>query len=261
MAYQTVIYQKDGPTAVITMNRPEKYNALSMQLLSDIKSALEEAERDGEVRAVIITGGSDKFFSTGADLNEALQTTTVQQTYAYMNYFRSLNATIERHSKAVIAAISGYCLTGGCELAMACDLRIAAENAQFGITSVRIGSVAGAGGTQRLPRLVGLTKAKELLFTSQFIDAQEASRIGLVNKVVPAGQVLDEAKKMAAVIAEMAPISIKLTKLAVNSGMQEDLNSALDLEAGCTAQAFTTEDKKEGMSAFLEKRKAVFKGR
>jgi enoyl-CoA hydratase/carnithine racemase len=174
---------------------------------------------------------------------------------------RDTNAAIERCPKPVIAAISGYCLTGGLEMALACDVRVAAENAKFGITSAKIGTVAGAGGTQRLPRLVGPAKAKELLFSSEFIDAQEAWRIGLVNRVVPVGQEVRAAEAMAAVFAERAPLSLSFAKTAVNVGMTMPLEAALAFEIGLTAQLYTTEDKREGIRAFLEKRRAEFRGR
>jgi len=212
-----------------------------------------------DVRGIIIAG-SEKFFSTGADLNDGIKVKTLPDTLRYQRHQRGLTEAIERASKPVVAAICGYCLTGGFELALACDLRIAGENAQFGITSAKIGSVAGLGGTQRLPRLVGAGRAKELLFTADFIDAREADRIGLVNRVVPVADVLAEAKRMVSRFAERAPLSVWLMKRAVDVGMNADLETALYFEGQCTALTFATADRQEGWSAFLEKRPARFKG-
>ena len=252
--------ERRPPVAVLTLNRPEKRNALSVALLQAIRTALQELADVTAVRVLILTG-NDKFFSSGMDLDDLAGVANVADTQRVLGEARATNAEIERSPKPVIAAISGYCLTGGLELAMACDIRVAAENARFGITSARIGTVAGMGGTQRLPRLVGPAKAKELLFSTDFIDAQEALRIGLVNKVVPAAEALKAAEAMAGVFAQRAPLSLSYAKMAVNAGMNMDLESALSFEAGLTAQLYTTEDKAEGMRAFLEKREPRFKGR
>ena len=187
--------------------------------------------------------------------------TAVAETLRVLGILHDATAAIERCPKPVIAAISGFCLTGGLELAMACDVRVATETARFGITSAKIGSVAGVGGTQRLPRLIGPGRAKELLFSCEFVDAQEAHRIGLVNRVVPPGQELAAAEEMARVYAERAPLSLRFAKTAVNVGMTMPLPAALVFEMGLTAQLFTTADKSEGVRAFLEKRPARFQGR
>jgi enoyl-CoA hydratase/carnithine racemase len=261
MTDATILHvERRPPAAVLTMNRPEKFNALSLALLQAIRTAVQELGTEETARVLILTG-SEKFFSTGMDLDDLAGVASVADTQRVLGVARQTNAEIERCPKPVIAAISGYCLTGGLELAMACDVRVAAENAKFGITSAKIGSVAGMGGTQRLPRLVGPGKAKELLFSTEFIDAQEALRIGLVNKVVPAGEAVMAAEAMARVFAQRAPLSLWYAKMAVNVGMNMDLESALSFESGLTAQLFTTEDKAEGMRAFLEKRPARFKGR
>ncbi len=252
--------ERRPPVAVLTLNRPEKRNALSVALLQAIRAALQELGKEEAVRVLILTGG-DKFFSTGMDLDDLAGVASVADTHRILGESRATNGEIERCPKPVIAAISGYCLTGGLELAMACDIRVAAENAKFGMTSARIGTVAGMGGTQRLPRLVGPAKAKELLFSTEFIDAREALRIGLVNKVVPAGEAVTAAEAMAGIFAQRAPLSLWYAKMAVNAGMNMDLESALSFEAGLTAQLYTTEDKSEGMRAFLEKREPRFKGR
>ena len=247
MTDSTILHvERRPPVAVLTMNRPEKFNALSLALLQAIRTAAEELEAEEAVRVLIITG-AEKFFSTGMDLDDLAGVAGVADTQRVLGEARQTNAKIERCPKPVIAAVSGYCLTGGLELAMSCDIRVAAENAKFGITSAKIGSVAGMGGTQRLPRLVGPAKAKELLFSTEFIDAREALRIGLVNKVVPVGETVKAAEAMAGVFAQRAPLSLWYAKMAVNVGMNMDLESALSFETGLTAQLLTTEDKAEGM--------------
>ncbi len=260
MADTSVLIERRPPVALLTLNRPEKYNALSIELLQRLEAVVRELGEDRSVRAVIIRGAT-KYFSTGMDLDDMSTIESVADTQRMLTAFRNANEAIERCPKPVIAAISGFCLTGGLELAMACDIRVSAETGRFGITSARIGSVAGAGGTQRLPRLVGAGRAKDLLFSCEFIDAQEAWRIGLVNRVVPAGQEVEAAEGMARVYAERSPLGVWFAKVAVNTGMAMPLDAALVFEAGLTAQLFTTRDKAEGMRAFLEKRSPVFEGR
>lgn len=260
MAELPVLVERRPPVALLTLNRPEKYNALSVELLRGLQALVSELGADDAIRTIILRG-SAKYFSTGMDLDDLATVTSVADTQRVLGVFRDTNAALERCPKPVIAAISGFCLTGGLELALACDIRIAAEHATFGITSAKIGTVAGAGGTQRLPRLIGPGRAKELLFSAEFIDAQEAYRIGLVNRVVPEGQEVEAAEAMARVFAERAPLSLWFTKMAVNVGMTMPLDAALAFEAGLTAQLYTTEDKKEGMRAFLEKRPARFQSR
>ncbi len=260
MGENPLLVERRPPVALLTLNRPEKYNALSVELLQRLQAALQELGDDGAIRTVIVRG-SPKYFSTGMDLDDLSTVASVADTQRVLGVFRDANAALERCPKPVIAAISGYCLTGGLELAMACDIRVATETSKFGITSAKIGSVAGAGGTQRLPRLVGPGRAKELLFSCEFIDAQEAYRIGLINRVVPAGQEVEAAEALARVFAERAPLSLWFAKTAVNVGMTMPLEAALAFEAGLTAQLFTTRDKAEGMQAFLEKRPAAFQGR
>lgn len=260
MKYELINVHVDGSAGVIVLNRPDTHNSISSQMRSEIVQALTDLEGDDAVRGVIITG-NERAFSTGADLNEALSVKEGENLLRYYRGWRTLSYTIEHLYKPVIAAIEGHCITGGLELALSCDMRIAGETANFGITSSKIGSVAGAGGTQRLPRLVGPAVAKELLFTANFIKAEEALRIGLVNKVVPKGDTVASAKKMIEIFEDRGPLSIAWMKLAVNVGMNLDLESALDLEASLSGQAFTTADKEEGMRSFLEKRKAVFQGR
>ena len=211
------------------------------------------------MRSLIITGGPD-FFSSGADLTEAIEVKNAADGLRYFQSLHRLNATLEGLSKPVIAAIEGFCMTGGCEMALACDLRVAGEGASFAITSARIGTVAGAGGTQRLPRIVGLANALDMLFSAEPIDTDEAYRIGLINRKTARGGALEQALAMAAVHAERAPLSLALMKRAVRRGMQMDLPSGLDLETFIVTCIYGTNDKDEGISAFLEKRKAEFKG-
>jgi enoyl-CoA hydratase/carnithine racemase len=259
MAYKTINVERKGPAGIITLNRPDKLNALSQELIGEVIAALGELDIDDTVRGIIITG-SEKAFSTGADLNDGIKMKTLPDTFRYQQHQRRLTEAVERNSKPVIAAVAGYCLTGGFELALACDIRIAAENAQFGITSSKIGSVAGLGGTQRLPRLIGAGRAKELLFTADFIDAREADRIGLLNRLVPLAELMPEALRLVSRFAERAPLSIWLMKRAVDVGMNVDLESALSFEGHCTALSFTTADRAEGWNSFLQKRPVRFTG-
>jgi enoyl-CoA hydratase/carnithine racemase len=260
MSYETIRVDNDGPAAVITLNRPEKRNAISTQLMDEVVAALGTADHEPGIRAVILTGGP-AYFAAGADLNEALQVKTAEQGMSYFKRWHRLNQTIEELGKPVIAAIEGFCITGGLELALACDLRVAGEGSSFAITSSKIGTVAGAGGTQRLPRIVGVSNALDILFAANPIDAQEAHRIGLVNRLVKRGEALGAAKAMVKVYEERAPLSLALVKRAVHRGMQMDLASAIEFETFLVTTIYGTEDKQEGISAFLEKRTAQFKGK
>ncbi len=260
MSYTTIIVAQEGPSCVITLNRPDRRNAVSLRMMDEIIEAAHAAEADASVRAVLITGGP-AFFSAGADLNEALQIRSATDGTRYFKSWHRLTCALEALGKPVIAAIEGFCITGGCELALACDLRIAGEGASFAITSSRIGTVAGAGGTQRLPRVVGPAKALELLFSAEPVDAAEAYRIGLVNRAVPKGEALTTAKALASVYAERAPLGLAFAKRAVYRGLQMDLESGLEFETFLVTTIYGTEDKQEGISAFLEKRKPSFKGR
>lgn len=261
MSYKELRYEKEGRIGIITLNRPKRLNALSFQLNNEISAVFDEIENDDDVQVVIFTGG-DKVFSAGADIKER-SSVDITQSQAYFGQLKTHDfcCKIENFEKPVIAAISGVAVGGGCELAMVCDLRIASETARFGLSEVNIGVMPTAGGTQRLPRLIGITKAKELLYTGEFIDAQEAYRIGLVNKVVPVDQLMIETRDLAKKIAAKPPLSVKYLKRAVNIGMQLDLSSALDYESQIAAMLSCSEDRKEGFQAFVEKRKPVFKGR
>lgn len=260
MVYKTIIYEKSEGIGTITLNRPKSMNALNSELFRELNHVLDEIERDDDVKVVIFTGG-EKFFAAGADITEVGKISTPVEAHAFAKEAQNIFNRIEDLEKPVIAAVSGFALGGGCELALACDLRIAAENASFGQPEIKIGVMPGGGGTQRLPRVIGLTKAKELLYTGDPIDAHEAYRIGLVNKVVPTESLMDEARKMALKIARQPGIPLKITKLAVNRGINMDIKSAMAYEACCFEMLFSTEDQKEGMQAFIEKRKPVFKNK
>lgn len=257
---ELLLIERRLPAVIVRFNRPEKKNALSMALLAAIDETLAELDREPDIRGVILTG-NDQVFSTGGDLKEALEVRTLPEIREWLELFRRANSRIESLTKPVIAAINGYCVTGGLELALCCDIRIAGTTAQFGITSSRIGTVAGAGGTQRLARLVGPEWTKELLFSGNFIDSETALRIGLISESVPPEQVIARALQRIDVYAQRAPLSLTYSKMAVNNGLQMDLESALHYERQITSSLFLTEDRREGTSAFLEKRPPRFKGK
>ena len=261
MPYKTIIFDKADQIATITLNRPEKLNALSPQLVGELYDALNDADTDDTVRAIILTGG-DTVFAAGADLG-AMNTASPDVVQTFKQRFSTGNPFdyIEQLGKPVIAAIAGYALGGGCELAMCCDFRIAADNAKFGQPEIRVGLIPGAGGTQRLPRLIGMTKAKELIMLGDTIDAEKAEQLGLVNAVVPTENLLDEANKLAARLIDRPPFGLRLAKMVMNMGADRDLQTALALERQAFAMLFATEDQKEGVRAFTEKRKPEFKGR
>lgn len=259
MSYQTIKTRSEGPAFIIELNRLDRRNAVSEQMMDDIVAACHEVEYRKDVSAIVLTGGRD-YFSAGADLNEAFKVNSAQEGRRYFSHWHRLNDALEQSSKPVIAAIEGFCMTGGLELALAADIRIASQNSTFAITSARIGTVAGAGGTQRLPRVVGLANALEILFSAEPIDAAEALRVGLVNRLVPNGTTLEVAVSMATHYATRAPLSLAFVKRAVHRGMQMDLASAIEFETMLVTTIYGTKDKGEGISAFLEKRTAQFKG-
>jgi len=252
--------ERRGSAAVVTLHRPDRQNALSSTLLNELGATLREADRDEAVRGIILTG-NEKVFSTGGDLKEALALDNIGAIRRWLEAFQRANEAIESIGTPVVAAIEGFCLTGGLELALCCDIRISADNAQYGITSSRIGTVAGAGATQRLARLIGPEWTKEILFSGNFIDAKTAHSIRLVSEVVPLGQTVARALERIESYAQRAPLSVAYSKFAVNNGLQMDLESALHYERQITTTLFLTEDKREGMAAFLEKRAPVFRGR
>jgi enoyl-CoA hydratase/carnithine racemase len=229
-------------------------------MMADVAEACRQAEAEPSACGVIVTGGT-QFFSAGADLNEAQQIKSPRDGVDYMKHWERLNDSIETLGKPVIAAIEGFCMTGGFEFVLACDIRVAGAGASFALTSSKIGTVPGAGGTQRLPRLVGIGKALDILFSSDPIDAERAERIGLVEYLVPAGEALAKAKAMIQVYEKRAPLSLAYAKRAVLAGMQMDLRSAVEFERFLVTAIYGSEDRREGIGAFLEKREAVFKGR
>ena len=259
MADATVLTEIAGRIAIVTINRPEKLNALNTSVRTGLVAALDELERNGDVRAVILTGAGAKAFVAGADIAEFEGNTPVDQ-YRIMSA-RSVYGAADRFPKPLIAAVNGFCLGGGCELAMACDIRLAAEGAKFGQPEVNLGLIPGGGGTQRLPRLVGLGRAFRLLYTGDLIDAAEALRIGLVDEVVPAADLMNQARALAQKIAAKSPVALSLIKEAVRSSMRMPLDDGLRHEATLFGLVFASEDKREGVAAFLAKRAPEFSGR
>lgn len=258
--YNTLIYEKKDNIGVLTVNRPDKLNALSNELTEELQHLLDEIEKDVDLRVVVITGAGDKAFVAGADINELIERDALQGRDV-SRFRQALFARIENLPVPVIAAVNGYALGGGLELALACNIRIASEKAQFGAPEVKLGIIPGDGGTQRLPRLVGLGRAMELVLTGDFIDAQEAHRIGLVNRVVSPDELMESVMTLAKKIASRPPLAVKYAKEAVNRSQEGDTASGYALESYLHALACTTEDKKEGVAAFLEKRKGKFKGK
>ncbi len=257
MGYQNVIATTEGQIGIVQLNRPKVLNALNFETLNELGNALEEMDKDENVRVIILTGG-DKVFAAGADIKEMYEATVVTLT---LGRRFELWDRIRRISKPIIAAVSGYCLGGGNELAMNCDIILASENATFGQPEVNIGVMTGAGGSQRLTRTVGKHKAMEMLLTGKPIGAEEAYRIGLVNHVYPPESLLDEAKRMANVIASKSPISIRTSKEAILRAHDTTVEMGLEFERKAFYMLFATDDAKEGMRAFIEKRKPIFKGR
>ena len=260
MAYQEIVVEREGRLAIITLNRPRVLNALTFTLLAELKQAVEELEDDIDARVLIITGAGDRSFCSGSDVKE-LDKIGPERATAYMRLGQQAFRAIEELGKPVIAAVRGYALGGGSELAQACDLRVAAESAKFGQLEITLGNMPGWGGTQRLPRLVGPTMAKQMIFTGDMIDAREAHRIGLVNKVVPDDMLMQETKELALKIASRGPIALRLAKWAVDRGLDGSLQTGLAVETLGVALCTTTEDQLEGTRAFREKRQPVFRGR
>jgi enoyl-CoA hydratase len=258
--FQNITVDKDGPAGIITLNRPDVLNALNAKLLGELSFALLELERNADVRAVIITGAGPKAFAAGADIGElnALNSAIAGADQARMG--QSITRQIERLRKPVIMAINGFALGGGCEIALSGDIRIASENAKFGQPEVNLGLIPGYGGSQRTTRLLGKGMASYLCLTGEIIDAAEALRIGLVERVVPLADLLTEAKRIAGVIATKAPLAITACKRAINGGAHLSIDDALELEAIEFGTLVDTRDFREGTSAFLEKRKPEWSG-
>jgi len=258
--YSTLLYEKKETIGILTINRPEKMNALSNQLTSELKTVLDEIEQDDKLRVLIFTGAGDKAFVAGADINE-LVIRDAQIGRKVSKERQDLFSRIENLSVPVIAAVNGYALGGGLELALACSIRICSERAKFGAPEVKLGIIPGDGGTQRLPRLVGQGRAMEMILSGDFIDAHEAYRIGLANKVVPHEELMEKTLELADKIASRPPLAVQFAKEAVNRSVRSGSDSGYALESYLHALSCTTEDKKEGVSAFLEKRKGQFKGK
>jgi enoyl-CoA hydratase len=258
-SYETLLVERQDRVAFITINRPEKRNALNIKTREEGAAALDELAEDDSVRVVIITGAGDKAFIAGADIGEFAGRTSVMQRSVMLG--RSLFTAIDNFPKPVIAMINGYCLGGGNELAMACDLRIASETASFGQPEINLGIIPGGGGTQRLTRLVGEGKAMELILTGDIIDARTAALLGLVNMVVPLEELRAKTIEIANRIAGKSPIALRMAKEAVKLASRSNLDEGLRREIDLFALCFSSEDKDEGVSAFLEKRKPEFKGR
>jgi enoyl-CoA hydratase len=258
-SYETLLLDRRDRVALVTINRPDKRNALNIKTREEGAAILEELRNDDSIRIVIITGAGDKAFIAGADIAEFAGRTAISQRDVMTG--RSLFTAIDTFPKPIIAMINGYCLGGGCELALACDIRIASENASFGQPEINLGIIPGGGGTQRLTRLVGEGKAMELILTGEIIDAKTAFAIGLVNHVVPADQLEIKTMEIANRMADKGPIALKLAKEAVKIASRSLLDEGLRREVDLFALCFSTEDKDEGVEAFLEKRKPAFKGK
>ncbi|MEP6742379.1 MAG: enoyl-CoA hydratase-related protein [bacterium] len=257
--YDTLLLERRERVAVITINRPDKRNALNIKTREEGAALLEELRADESVGVVVFTGAGDKAFIAGADIGEFAGRTSMMQRDVMTA--RSLFTAIDTFPKPVIAMINGYCLGGGCELALACDIRIASETASFGQPEINLGIIPGGGGTQRLTRLVGEGKAMELILSGEIVDAKTAYAIGLVNHVFPADQLQAKTMEIANRIAEKSPIALSLAKEAVKLASRSNLDEGLRREVDLFALCFSTEDKDEGVSAFLEKRKPIWKGK
>lgn len=263
MEFKNIIYSKDKERGIakVVINRPEVRNALNRGARQELRSVIEDIRQDESIRVLTITGAGDKAFIGGADISELKEASPIEIEEYTCTLGQQLYTDIENLDIPVIAMINGFCLGGGCELAMACDIRIASDNARFGQPEISVGIIPGGGGTQRLPRLIGWGRAKELIYTGRIIDAVEAERIGLVDKVVPPDRLEEEVRQLAEAIISQSPLIIRLAKKVINRGMYTDLATGLACERANFALCFATEDHIEGMTAFLEKRKPEFRGR
>ena len=260
LKFENILYEKNGPIATVALNRPKVLNALNQTVFMELKAAFEDARDDSNVRGVILTGSGDKAFAAGADIAEMSNYSAFEAEEATRRA-QAVTELIENLGKPVVAAVNGFALGGGCELASACTIRIASETAKFGQPEVKIGIMPGAGGTQRLPRLVGKGRALQLILTGEIINVQEAYRIGLVNEVVPAVNLIARAEEILHQINLNAPLGVKFSIEAVNKGLDAGVSEGLLIEASLFGICAGSEDKKEGTSAFLEKRAPQFHGR
>ncbi|MCQ2969705.1 MAG: short-chain-enoyl-CoA hydratase [Clostridium sp.] len=260
MEFNNVLLKKEDNIAIVTINRPKALNALNSETLKELNTIIEDLENDKNIYCVILNGSGEKSFVAGADIEE-MKDLDSKGGKEFGLLGNKVFRRLENLNKPVIAAISGFALGGGCELAMACDIRIASEKAKFSQPEAGLGITPGFGGTQRLPRLIGEGKAKELIYTCAMVNADEALSIGLVNKVVPLEKLMDEAMAMAKDICSNAPIAVKTCKDAINRGMQVDIDKGIEIEAGDFGSCFDSLDQKEGMNAFLERRKKNFQNK
>lgn len=260
MTYECIRFEVKEKIAYLTINRPNVLNALNWRTMQEIHHAFKKSKDDAGVAGVIITGSGEKSFAAGADIKE-IATHDPVGAKEFSHASQEILHFVEHFRKPVIAAVNGFCLGGGCELAMACHMRIASENSKFGLPEVNLGIIPGNGGTQRLPRLVGKGRALELILTGNMIDAQEAYRIGLANRVVPLNELMGTAEEILRTIFTKGPIAIKLALEAVNEGMELSLPQGVQHETNLFGLCFSTEDMKEGAEAFMEKRKPNFKGK
>jgi enoyl-CoA hydratase/carnithine racemase len=260
LTLENLLYEKKGPIAYVTLNRPRVLNALNQRTWENLRTAFEDAREDAQVRGVILTGAGDKAFIAGADISELAHVTAVEAEKS-SSYGQAVLNLIENLGKPVIAAVNGFALGGGCETAMACTIRVASENAKFGQPEVKLGLIPGGGGTQRMPRLVGKGRALQLILSGEMISAQEGYRIGLVNEVVPPADLIARSEAVLKKIFSNAPVAVKYSLDAVNKGMETSQAEGLSLEASLFGLCAGTEDKKEGTQAFLQKRPPQFQGR
>jgi len=259
MDNEQIMIQEEGGVATITLNRPKVMNAFNFDLLRALEEKIAEIRFRADIRVVIITGAGDKAFCAGADLKERA-TMSRAQVKEFIFTIRNLFTGIENLNKPVIAAVNGVALGGGTELALACDIRLASDSASMGLTEARLAIIPGAGGTQRLPRLIGRSKAKELIFTGKRVDASEALDIGLVNQVCPQDELLPTCRAMAAQICECGPLAVEQAKYAIDNGLETDITTGLAIESNAYWLLIPTEDRLEGLAAFKEKRKPAYRG-
>ncbi len=261
MPYKHIIYEKEGDLAILTFNRPEVRNALNYLAIDEALEAVRDAEADESVRVIIVTGAGDRAFISGADIRELQERGTLTELEERSGRRRVLTHLLESISKPTIAAINGFATGGGLEVAMACNIRVTADTARLGLPEINLGIIPGNGGTQRLPRLVGKGRAMEMILTGDLIDAQEAYRIGLVNHVAPLAELMDKAKELAGKIAAKSSLAVRAAKDAINTGLNLSLAEAIDYEGKVFAILCGSQDKQEGVAAFLEKRSPTFHGR
>jgi enoyl-CoA hydratase len=261
MGFEFIVYDREpDDIGILTINRPKVLNALNWQTLRELREFLEDVLPKENLKTLIVTGAGDRAFVAGADIAEMFKMKD-REFQEYVDFAHRVYELIESDPSPCIAAINGYALGGGCELALSCDIRIASEKAKLGFPEVKLGIFPGWGGTQRVTRILGLGRTKELVFTGEMIDAREAERIGLIEKVVPHDKVMEEARQLARTIAKRGPTAVRLAKTAINAGSEMDLKKALLLEKTLVSLCFDSEDRVEGMKAFLEKREPSFRGK